>query len=426
MIPGRGGLLNVGLLLVGAIAVLYRVGPAGPGGVVWAEDGTVFLGGAYVDGVTSAFTPYAGYLLVPDRLVAVAIAFVVPIAAQGVAVNVAASLMQSAVALLAWHVAKMRMALPLTPWLVWLAVILVPTGPETAANLANSQWFLLFGGCIASWWVPTRRPGQVASVAAVVALALNCPFGPIGAVVAACAWLVTRSRFHLALATAGGIASAIQLVTMMRSSGRELFLDVDPVRLVGGYLNRVLADGVWGIAGLAPGPRDTPLWPVVTVCAAIVLLLGAAIAAGRRTVVLHVAVMGLLSFGLFVVPVVLGGGVVNDSYNVGRYFVAPTLFVLFALTLLVDQAIAGVARGRRTEGWLPAILAGATAVAMLSGMVRSYDAPTVFRSIGPPWSDGVRTAQKVCGDEAHVTTGPVQVTPPAPKWVVAVPCDQLR
>lgn len=80
------------VVVVGAVVVSFlRLGAAGPHGVVWAEDGKVFLHGAYIDPFGSVFASYAGYGHLGPRLVALLVSLL-PIAWHGVALSVAAGL----------------------------------------------------------------------------------------------------------------------------------------------------------------------------------------------------------------------------------------------------------------------------------------------------------------------------------------------
>ena len=173
--PPRGGSRRV--VLVGAAVVGYfRLGRAPLRGVVWAEDGAVFLADAYrTDLLTGAFKPYNGYALFQPRVMAELISWA-PLTWQGQLLSVTAALCQAGVALLAFHVVRAHARTQVPPLLVAAVVAAVPVGIEVVDNLANSQWFLLAGAVLAVFWSPARWPGQVASAVVVFVAATSCPF----------------------------------------------------------------------------------------------------------------------------------------------------------------------------------------------------------------------------------------------------------
>ena len=94
------------------------------------------------------------------RSLAATVAIALPFASQGTAINLVASMCQAALALTAGAavaaIAQSRWA----GWVIATYVVLVPVGPETSANIANLQWFMLAAGCLVAWWLPMRRTGR--------------------------------------------------------------------------------------------------------------------------------------------------------------------------------------------------------------------------------------------------------------------------
>jgi hypothetical protein len=161
----------------------------------WAEDGVIFFAQQYDRALPPLFQPYAGYLLVVNRLVAwFATLFS----------NVHAPLIYdlAAVGIGAASIASLR-RLPLPPaafWVFLAAFALTPTNIEVFGTLTNTQWLLQFYLLLpmarfVSGEAP-RRPVVACLLAAVVGL--SGPFSAFAVAGAmaglACRSLETRTR----------------------------------------------------------------------------------------------------------------------------------------------------------------------------------------------------------------------------------------
>jgi hypothetical protein len=410
------------LVLLGATAVAFlRLGTDVRGGKVWAEDGAVFLAGAqHSNLLTGLFDPYAGYGHLLPRIEAELVSWL-PVATQGLGLNLAAALTQGAVALLAYHVVSARSRHRLTPAFAALAVAAVPVGHEVVVSLANDQWFLLIGGTLAPLWSPHRLPGRVLSVAVLVAAAASCPFGFVCVGIAFVVWLVGRDRDALVLAGAGAVAVVVQAIVMIAAPPRAQTEPFGNSDLVAGYLRRVLGDGVLGsgrhddlvAAGVVAGVVVLVL--VVAACACVV-------AGGRGDAVVVPAVLLGVSLVLYAAPIVISRAPTDFAVISGRYFVAPTALFLIALVLLADTL---TVRSGLTLANVGAATVGGLVVLSVVGIAGSWqirdDDP---RRSALGWHAQVQDARDWCARHPARQKRPIDISPPG--WQVSLPCESLR
>lgn len=410
--------LVAAMLLVGTVVAMSRVGSAGCRGVVWAEDGAVFLADAYRGGLSLLLHPYNGYAVTMNRLIAVVVGDIVPIRADGVALNLAAALGQSALAVLAKSALSGIARSSWVGWVAWAYVLVVPVGPETAVNVANLQWFMLGVACLAVIWEPRGWLARGASVLVVTLLALSCPFGAVTIGVAAVGWVVTRSRYHAAMTAVALAASAVEWAVMATAPSRTVSHHVELPALVGGFFRRVIGDGFWGIGSIGSASFDVPWWHIALPVAAWLSMFVIVVRHTPRAVIPALWTL-VLAVGIYAVPTTLSGTAVSNPYYWARYFVAPAILVVSSLLLLCAGAMSVV------EGWRRAIplTVSCLVVALLAwGAVSSFRAPQVFRHGGPGWSAGVDQARQSCGGRKEG----VASVPIAPaNWQAIVPCRLL-
>ena len=430
--------VSVLIICVAASVALLRVGSGGLRGVVWAEDGAVFLSDAHARGPwRSILSPYAGYLHVAPRTI-VALIDYLPIGWQGVAVNVAAAAVQAGIACFAFHVVRANARGVLAPGAVALAVVLAPVGVETTVNLANLQWYLLFAGAIAPFWTPATRVGEVASVLVVLAVTMSCPFGGIALVASAAVWLLSRTRFAGVMTVSAAFGVFVQALGVLQAPSRGASVDhsFSPVGLVHGYTVRVLGDGVFGLHFHDLGRASVAWWPGLAVLAGGCVL--AALAVRRRgwpVLAIPLALMAESAVA-FVAPVVLSAVDWRNAVASPRYYLAPALLMVPAIGLLVGQLTTGEnvsGTAHRTPGaagdWAARAVVGVALGSLLLGWVTSYSLPAQGRSHGPAWAEGLRTAASMCarGVTRQSSHGPLSAVPIAPAgWAALVPCRELR
>ena len=411
------------VVLVAAAAIGYfRLGRAPLRGVVWAEDGAVFLADAYHSNLlTGAFEPYNGYALFQPRVLAELISWA-PLTWQGQLMSATAALCQALVALLAFHVVRAHARTRIPPLLVALVVAAVPVGMEVIDNLANGQWFLLAGAVLAVFWSPARWPGRVASAVVVFVAATSCPFGAFAAALAVAGWLVDRTRAHLPIALAGLTGAVIQVWVALHAPPRSGPMDpgLDLGNLVGGYLRRVVGDGVLGIGRHGQDVSPTVV-PGLLVLLLVTLMAVMSVVRRRADRLMFPAVLTLCSMVLFAAPAYLTQPNTEQSYSEGRYWVAPVILLVTAFLLVAETAWLD---RREPAGWGPAVLAVVLVAATLYGLVTSWRVPSWDpRLEGPDWQAQVARARHHCERHPH-EPAVLNISPPG--WTVTLTCDDLR
>jgi hypothetical protein len=267
----------------------------------WAEDGSIFFAQALTLGPAAFVTPYAGYHLGIQRVVAAVAAAIAAVAAP--AIYVAASL-----ALTLWVVARtLSTRFPLQPRAVaGLAVVLVPDTGDSLLILSGVQWFLAVGlVALAISDDPHTTRQKVHDAITALVFATTGPFGTLLAPIFAWRAWVRRSHWSGILAAIVAVAGLIQLVFLASAPGnpRPAMSAVHALVAVGNRVGGSLLLGAWlpkepglvlgsllglgTLAGLAwlvcrPGPfRTQRLW-----CgAACVLILAAGLVRGKDLLV---------------------------------------------------------------------------------------------------------------------------------------------
>jgi hypothetical protein len=425
--PGRrtGWLETLLLVIVGFVVSFPRPGAVAFRGVVWAEDGALFLQDAYLRGAWhSLLEPYAGYLLLAPRLI-VTLVLPFPLAWHGVLIAAAGALVHACVGAFVFHVVRAHARGRVAALVAFVGVVLVPVGAQVLDNLANTHWFLLVAGCLAPLWTPYGRAARVASLVAIVAATTSNPFGGLAVGVAALAWIFVRREWSRTVLIAGLAGFFAQLLAMLAAPPRrESDWDpkLDPPLLAVGYLRRILGDGVFGarIEDLS-----APATSVVPGLVAVVLLAMLSVISARRHGVRSLAVpalMGGLSMITFAVTMALTGIEPRYPQLGGRYFVTPAMFLFVAMGLLIEHALVG-RRARRLR-WTPS-----TAVALVLtlsigyGLVVSWSPPDVGRGGIPAWSDEVDRARQRCEERQPDAVVKLRIAPHG--WHASVPCARL-
>lgn len=205
------------LLLTALVSIIPRLSwPYYNGQYLWAEDGPIYLNQAAQLSIHSLWTPYAGYLQIYPRLIALIGSLfplsVIPIIylagwffALAVTVIVITSRLKT------FGVGTIGIALGVT------SILLQPNSGEVFFNIVNSQW--LIGLALAIYlMVPTQNPPKLAGIFGVVIAGLSGPFSLIYAFVlgiktAIKSELKTRWRIYLFIL----VTAAIQLYYIMLS-----------------------------------------------------------------------------------------------------------------------------------------------------------------------------------------------------------------
>ena len=146
----KAGIWFIGVVLAGfIIQVLSR--PAGwPLAFLFAEDGQIFLTDALSDDVGSILSPYAGYLLVLPRSIALSCSSLVSPDAYVLCTGTVTSLVKAVAIATAWPV----LTAYARSWAWGLAaasaLLFIPVGNlEVLGNITNLRWFLVAGAFFA-------------------------------------------------------------------------------------------------------------------------------------------------------------------------------------------------------------------------------------------------------------------------------------
>ncbi|MBY6539995.1 hypothetical protein HQ325_15055 [Rhodococcus sp. BP-349] len=326
--------------------------------VLYAEDGAQFFSGAVDRGVDALVTPFAGYLHVFPRLIAL-VASPLPFTVAPLAYVLAAVAAYLAVASivlssrLAWLLPTPRVRA-----IAFLLLCLFPPLTEAYGNIAN----LIFVGGVGLVLValcddPQSLRGRVFEIAVVVVLATS---GPVVVMILpmyiARWWRAGRTRHSATVLGAALVSAAIQIAVYL-SSERSTEGGGSLGTLVRSASERV--GGVWlfstndlfGPDGPVIAKIAAALWISVAV-AVIVVALGRAAVAPLVTFVLILAV----------VTNAYGNSFVSGPIVLGRHLMTP-------LAIIVLLLVAAAARSRLR--WVT-IVATVCLVAGLYGMIASF------------------------------------------------------
>jgi hypothetical protein len=389
------------LALAGAIALRSTGVPFWE--TIWAEDGTVFVQDALDRSILGAlFTPYAGYLHVPARLLG---ELTVLFPAEWWAVVLAAFSITVAAGAGAYVYCASRDVLT-TRWarlvaaaLPWLAA----TGEEVPANVANLHWYGLYAAFWALMARPQTRRGLAAAATVVTLTALS---DPMVALALPLALLQVRAlgRRGLLVLVPLLVALAAQAFVTLTGHGPEAVTAFHADEAVGIYGQRVagaafLGDenflALWDLAGWAA------IWGALAVAAGAV-----AVAARHHPRLALSAVAG--SVALLAVPLVLRGTteIAPDAGSLGasRYMLVPVALLLVAFLAGLDRG--GSRRARQAFTLLLVVVA-------VSGL-----GAATSRGEGPSWSG---TLQRACADDAPAAS--VLIAPAGlEEWHIRLDC----
>jgi hypothetical protein len=320
-----------------------------------AEDGTIFFAQALTLGPAAFVTPYAGYLLEIQRVVAALAAAFAPVAAPAIYVG-------ATVALTLWGVARtLSPRFPLRSRAVaGLAVVLVPDAGDVLLILSSVQWIFAVGLVALLVSRDPQTPRQKANDA-ITALVFSTT-GPFGALLAGLfvwrAW-VRRSRWSAILAAIVASAGLAQLVFLIAFSmgapdaPRRAVPAIHALVAIGNRIGGSLLLGAW--VPMEPGLVLGSLFGVGTLAAVAWL---AARPGPSRTERLWcgAAFLLLLAAGLFRIQVALDA--LHEVRWPGwgsRYFVPPQIIATWLLAWLLVEG--GRLRRRLVSGVLLTMLA---------------------------------------------------------------------
>lgn len=418
--------VTYGVMLVTGTALLFFRVAEGARNVVWAEDGAVFLeqtfSGRFVENL---FTPYAGYMHLYPRLAGEIVSHVFPTASLGVGMNIAGAFAWAGVALTAFVFTSSRLTV-FARFALWALVLLLPIGSwETATNVANSHWFLMFGVFVV---LATRSDslGRIVFGSAVVAVGvmsdpLNLIFVPLVVV-----RLVTVPGWRNRIPGLVYVASMLVQIALVASTSRQVGAKTPELEAYGStYSLRVVVNTLLGPTWGQDVYESVTRLPLIIGGLVVVVALAGLLALRWRQSGLGIAAL-FFSITFFVMVNRLTWKSIEVPAPdeiiawAGRYSVLPSLLLYLAIIVLLDQLLR--LRGRRAR-----ILGTVVALIVVGGLASSgisnFQHERSIVAGAPDMQIEAEHAETACAFdpsaivELHIA--------PAP-WVIRTPCSALR
>ena len=325
------------LIVLGVVAFVVRGHDRIQHPVLWAEDGTQFFTESITRGADAVITPFAGYLHVLPRLLALILS-PFPYAMIPLLYTLAAVLTYLAVAALvltrrvAWLLPSARARAT-----AFLLLCLLPPLDEAYGNIAN----LIFVGGIGLFLLamsndPASTRGRVLEAIAVGVLATSGPVIVMILPVYLARWLrCGRSRHSSVIGLVAVAAALVQSVVYLASSRSTsgggtvgILARSVPERVSGAWLFG--SDSLFKPGG---GPAAAEILATIWIVAALVVT---AVVLRRDALGPWVTLITLLA----VVTDAYGESFVGNAYNLQRHVMTP-------LAIVVVLLVAAVARSRR-------------------------------------------------------------------------------
>lgn len=357
-----------------------------------AEDGRVFFSEAREFGLPSVVVPYAGYLHVVQRIVALLCSTVSATLAPQLYVAAAVLVVGCVAAIVATCEHR-------TAWLLASTMMLVPVGGEIFGSLTNVQWFGQVGLLmIAITRSPRSGAVRLGQVGFALAFACDGPFAIFAAPLAA--WRVLQARRDGHAWTIGAIvvSGAIVQLSFALGAGSPYEGLRDPAHLLPTMLDRWIGQSAH--RGLTVRPA--------TVRADIAF--GAAVAAagltsGRlgRRILLYTAIVLAATFSRFLPD----SGYFDMTAFGERYFYFPRLALVWCFLLSAVRLRWSSAAG----------LAGLVMMALSVDPWVRAPLPVL------PWRDGAREIDR--GGPVEIVINPSRPGDRGPDtWTVRVPLSR--
>lgn len=253
----RADLVPLGMLLFAALVYVLRSPTSILASGLWAEDGTILFKDAIERGWSALFDPYAGQLIILQRLAATILApapavvqpLLYAVASIGVAVLSCAIVLSS----------RWRDTLPLgVRFACLLALLCVPSAGEVHLSLVNSHWWLGIGllllGMLRDPVSHSIRIGEIGFAA----LVATSGFAALYAIPALAVRLVrNRSRHSLLVLAVALVGVGVQVGYLLGSGRRGSLTEIvaHPVIGLHVFAKRIMATAALGETNLAV------LWP---------------------------------------------------------------------------------------------------------------------------------------------------------------------
>jgi hypothetical protein len=419
LLAAAGSLL---FIVLGTAAVLLRQRGIPATDTVYFEDGAVFLRDASRDPIGSFAAPYAGYLHLAPRLIAL-VAVAAPPAHVAAVFAVASALVLAGLSWFVYKVSRCRIGSPWVRGALAVSILLLPVGQHEVFNTAaNLHWFLLY----AAFWALLSRPRTgveaAGSVAIVLLATLSNPFAIVLLPLALGRALALRAApdqavtlaflFGVMLQTVVAVNPAVDRQMVGQEAPQSLSLSFDVPLLVQHYLFHVIGRGTVGSALSGEGRGATGLVVVGIGALLLIAMLGLWSWSSDRSGGGLALAAFCASVGVFAAPWVLSGGILAS-----RYAVPPVLLFYVALAALAhDISRSRIGRSSSFRRGISVLLVPVVFVAAANYRIWSD------RSYGPSWSAELAIARTVCEDGS---VEEVEV-PIHPDWLdVPVRCDEL-
>ncbi|WP_243063478.1 hypothetical protein [Humibacter sp. RRB41] len=419
---GKGVLAGL-LVVVGTLIGAFHIPPS-QWGILWAEDGSVFLHGAWSPATAfDLFQPYQGYLHVAPRLVAMVIGATVPASAVATGFTIAACAVVALLGTFVFFAVRDRFVSVAIAALVWLAFVGLPVGvPETNGNLANLHWYFLAAAAVA---LLSRTPSRLMRVSGTVIVVLAILSDPLSlyllplAAVRLFVYPEPASKLRAGIFAAAYVVQLTFVVLAPHMGGTRASVTSTiptPGNLLDLWVRRapeLTTMGTRVTAYVVAHFQPLDIYLVIIVVG--VLVASIALWARQRVwsltfIVLSIALYGFSEF--FAWTDLAASGLTFGL----RYAVAPALlFVIGALSGL-DQLIAR--SGRRP------VRVAAVAVVIVIALVASASSIDTAdgREGSPTFASQLAAAHTTC-DVEGAKTFTAQF---APHWLHELPCAGLR
>jgi hypothetical protein len=417
----EGAVVLVSFLALATVMQLFRLGPSSALNSIWAEDGSVFLGGAMGHDFFGAVTlTHAEYLVVLPRLIA-EVGMLVPLHDTAMAMNLTTVLIVALSGVAVWFAAAGQIHSPYLRGLLVALMVLCPVGSiEAVASPTNVAWYTTFAVFWLLLWRPATTWGACLGGLLILATGLSTPatlfFLPIVLLRA----IAIRGRRDALIVGAFALAMAIQVPATVLSD-EQLPGSVWTRHIVTAFLQRVVDSSVLGLE-LGGSTWADWGWPfliaIVAGLAAYLAVLLLRTSSGRLFAAIAIGTSAVMFMFSAYVRAPLGELMVwrAGEYNSlgGRYAMVPTLLLISVALALVDS------RSRSSRG--RPVAAIATAAVLLVALVTSFDVRGEFGRGGPPWDESLRTATVRC-EAKNLAEVPVSTAPEG--WTMTVSCDRL-
>lgn len=318
-------------------------------GFLWAEDGRIFLVQGHYLGLLSIVTPYAGYLHVIPRVIALALSSIALIGDAPLPFAwVSAAILCVSCAYL-FTFARKVMPTP-AAWAFALSPILVPHVGEVWLTVTNLQWvlapaflvLLVETFCSPLMGVSGPRDDKLRGIAIVV-LSLTGPFcllfSPIIALCLIATQRVNRRRSTRLAICAYFISCLVQFITLIVSPAEDRGARGPRHNVMAfvhfpwkeQFLHYLALDFVMPTAW---SNRMGDHWPIAAIACAVAVIVCCAFAGKNRRVFCFALVA--IATGLWVLGVVRADAwtfVLKWDVVGGRYFYEPFIFLTWAVLL---------------------------------------------------------------------------------------------